>query len=228
MPVSTNKRLPINCEPCRLRKIRCPRDATPCGTCRRRGISSSQCVYTSRLSLERTSSAPRQRSPISLSSTLRPFGVSADDTGLIERVKRLEQALLCQSGNQLSSIDAASGPEDYYCSPQSNGSKKPSSDDASQAQKDPKAAPVGRLHTSPTGHVRYLPHGSMWDSVMSQRSIEECPGATSATFDIPPLTRKDKTIEMLLDKLPAVEHCECLKDVYFASFAPVWGYDGYR
>ncbi|CBF70692.1 hypothetical protein AN5859.2 [Aspergillus nidulans FGSC A4] len=53
------KRLPISCQACRTRKIRCSRDGRPCQTCVRRGLGAEDCVYLGqpRLSSENSSTA---------------------------------------------------------------------------------------------------------------------------------------------------------------------------
>ncbi|PYH46077.1 Zn(II)2Cys6 transcription factor, partial [Aspergillus saccharolyticus JOP 1030-1] len=42
---SAGKRLPISCQACRTRKIRCSRDGRPCQTCVRRGLGAEDCIY---------------------------------------------------------------------------------------------------------------------------------------------------------------------------------------
>jgi Fungal Zn(2)-Cys(6) binuclear cluster domain. len=39
------KRLPIRCEPCRKRKIKCTRGRRPCQTCLRRGLRAADCIF---------------------------------------------------------------------------------------------------------------------------------------------------------------------------------------
>ncbi|KAG5759588.1 hypothetical protein H9Q69_014254 [Fusarium xylarioides] len=80
-PASSNRRMPLSCEPCRRRKIKCPRNnsrgRTPCDTCVRRGIPDNECIYLRDQSSRRNAQMPRH----------------ADNSALVARIDRLEELL---------------------------------------------------------------------------------------------------------------------------------------
>jgi hypothetical protein len=97
MSTGRSRRLPISCEPCRVRKIRCPRDATPCGSCRRRGVSAAACQYAKRTPVMRPRSPPQstvQELPSPLTDTRSLDMPSSENADLASRVRKLEQLLL--------------------------------------------------------------------------------------------------------------------------------------
>ena len=83
-----NRRLPVSCEPCRTRKVRCSRDNPPCGTCIRRRVPPEQCVYKN---------SRQSHQPLENSSGSSPAGQS--NAELVARIERLEHSL--QAKNQL-------------------------------------------------------------------------------------------------------------------------------
>lgn len=214
-----NRRLPISCEPCRVRKIRCPRDSTPCGTCLRRGIAASQCVYAKRLSMPPSSLFySRPSGPISPVSTEKS-STSSNNADLAERVRKLEQMLQSQITSQPLIESLAT--------PKSNSAKTPDTDHRrGDAHAKPRPYQLrGSLRTSESGHVRFVPDGSQWSSVLGPtlNTSLEFDNAVADTSNGPfPFGQSDRhSLQELLARLPPVRLCRELKDVYFDSFSPV-------
>lgn len=109
----TRQRLPISCEPCRVRKIRCPRDGPACGTCVRRRVPLEQCVYSTRRKPQISSQPqpqqfqPRARSLEDRSSCpdtpvqQRYEGVAGEpNADLVARIEKLEKLLHAKNKHQ--------------------------------------------------------------------------------------------------------------------------------
>jgi Fungal Zn(2)-Cys(6) binuclear cluster domain len=210
-PVS--RRLPISCEPCRKRKIKCPRDRRPCQTCLRRGLHADECVYLGRprLSSEQTS------------------GTDASvQKELLERIRNLEDLLQRQIGAHPS--PQRSDPESPSVTVTSSTRTISDLDRAGEASTISRfEAPgnAGSLQVSATGHVRYVPLASQWNSVLANNSAGgsseklESSGADQEDMALPfncngPMSTRD-----LLALLPPARYCDVLKDVYFRVFSPV-------
>ncbi|KAJ5102958.1 hypothetical protein N7532_003487 [Penicillium argentinense] len=204
---STGKRLPISCQACRTRKIRCSRDGRPCQTCIRRGLGAEDCVYLGQPRLLTEQSSP------------------ADQTvqnELIARIRNLEGLLQKQVSSQASTpVAGATSPQ----APSASGS-------FSEPDLDPWGSPmlgnVGTLQTSPSGHVRYVPIASQWESVVSKGPAAECLRSSEADIadddDLQiPLARNGIVSHAeLLALLPPSRYCDSLKEVYFRVFSPVF------
>lgn len=87
---------------------------------------------------------------------------------------------------------------------------------------------VGRLHTSPSGHVRYVPLASQWESLVAKSPAAEClrgfdSDTTEDDDDLQiPLARNGSISRAeLLAILPPGRYCDTLKDVYFQVFSTV-------
>ncbi|KAL2834486.1 hypothetical protein BDW59DRAFT_48067 [Aspergillus cavernicola] len=207
----TGKRLPISCQACRTRKIRCSRDGRPCQTCVRRGLGAEDCIYLGqpRLSSENT--------------------LSADATvqnELLARIRNLEDLLQKQVGSQ---------PGDAY-SPLPSPSLASSFSESDSAiglrpadyPRNSLLTSVGTLQTFASGYVRYLPLPPQWSSVNPTSS----PGDTlpKINSEIPdddddlriPLAGNAASREELLAILPPSRYCDALKDVYFRVFSPLF------
>lgn len=189
------KRLPISCEPCRVRKIRCnqPRGPPPCAACVRRGLA-SRCQYADR---HQTMSPTPQYVPPSPASERSALDTAASlsNKDLAARVANLEALVQAQ----------ATGAQ------------------TSPGRQIPPCAKVrGVLSTSDSGHVRFIPstkfpgsNGSVSDPQQTtRRSIDLSDGPY-------PLGKKQTNLTRLLIDLPSRRHCKQLKDVYFESFATV-------
>ncbi|CAG7922092.1 unnamed protein product [Penicillium olsonii] len=210
----TGKRLPISCQACRTRKIRCSRDGRPCQTCVRRGLGAEDCIYLGqpRLSAE-------QPSP----------GESAVQAELLARIRNLEALLQRQMSSQ------AGTPTGGAVSPlggTSAAGSLPESDIGPAAEWDSFGSimdNVGSLHTSPSGHVRYVPLASQWESLVAKSPAAECLRNNDSDVaddddDLQIPLAKNGTVsrEELLAALPPASCCNALKDVYFQVFSTVF------
>lgn len=209
---SSGKRLPISCQACRTRKIRCSRDGRPCQTCVRRGLGAEDCIYLGqpRLSGEQTSSGDIRHNE------------------LLARIRNLEGLLQKQVGSQAGSPAGAVSP---LGAPSATGSFSDSEMGPSFEPWDSSTSmlgSVGTLHTSPSGYVHYVPLPSQWESVVAKGPAAEClrnPDSDAAEDDDDlqiPLARNGSVshAELLLI-LPPGQYCDNLRDVYFRVFSPV-------
>jgi Fungal Zn(2)-Cys(6) binuclear cluster domain len=213
MATPRRTRLPISCEPCRTRKIRCTRDATPCSTCIRRKVHPSQCVYTRRepsidddLINQHPISPPSSTSARASTSSPLLIGHHPD---LAARVAKLEQLLQAQSA-----------------SPQtSNGhltSESNQTEDVITHHPEVETPARGKLHVSKSGHMRFIPSSSTWSSALGSHELnDDCPLLDSSNGPFPFGRARGQNNLECLASLPPLSLCRQLKDVYFTSFAPV-------
>ncbi|KAL3471424.1 hypothetical protein BJX99DRAFT_266743 [Aspergillus californicus] len=204
------QRLPVSCEPCRVRKIRCPRDTPPCGTCVRRHVAADQCVYSTRerapISSQRQRNQSQGNDVASLDSHVRPSShdpAAERSADLVNRIEKLEQLL--HAKNQQ---DTAPDPELVERGP------------------EPPAG-TGTLISSTSGHVRFLPMTSGWRIVHRAAQEGSLLSPENTITDTPsgpyPFGEHDtENRPNLLAKLPPTNYCDQLKDVYFQSFAPLF------
>lgn len=212
-----SKRLPISCEPCRGRKIRCPRNGTPCETCLRRGIPRSECIYL-------------RESAVTVTAVHTPIPPTAP-TGhdeLLARISALEDMLRRPSSGKLNSDTLQNGSASLLSPPLQNYYPDTASVSALPSPSDTvlSTRPLGALVTSKTGHVRYQPRASQWNSTMHNNSSSP-PNDESNDFD----TANDGNFPYELDAavyqqdpcslLPPMQQCNTLKSVYFSVFSPV-------
>jgi hypothetical protein len=87
---------------------------------------------------------------------------------------------------------------------------------------------VGSLHTSSSGHVRYVPLASQWESLVAKSPAAEClrsidPDIAEDDDDLQIPLAKNGSISRaeLLAMLPPGRYCDTLKDVYFQVFSTV-------
>jgi hypothetical protein len=87
---------------------------------------------------------------------------------------------------------------------------------------------VGSLHTSPSGHVRYVPFASQWESIVAKSPAAECLrnldseiGDDDDDLQIPLVRNGSVSKAELLGVLPPGRYCDTLKDVYFQVFSTV-------
>jgi len=140
---SRQKRMPINCELCRIRKIRCSRDGIPCGTCKRRGVPSANCVFAQRPSRDPVQSNLEPTMPLSPISAIRSPR-QAPDEDLVARITRIERMLANQQRQ----------PQDLtvdFPASDNNGTSPNS------VSTDGVPGSQGALQTSASGHVRFVP-----------------------------------------------------------------------
>lgn len=209
---STGKRLPISCQACRTRKIRCSRDGRPCQTCVRRGLGAEDCIYLGqpRLSAE--------QSP----------GDSIVQNELLARIRNLEALLQKQMNSQTGTPTGGAVSPLGGTSAAGSFSEPDVSSGLEWESLGPMMDNVGSLHTSPSGHVRYVPLASQWESLVVKSSAAEC--LRTADADIAeddddlqiPLARNGSISRAeLLAALPPGRYCDTLKDIYFQVFSTV-------
>ncbi|OOF90340.1 hypothetical protein ASPCADRAFT_135246, partial [Aspergillus carbonarius ITEM 5010] len=207
---STSKRLPISCQACRTRKIRCSRDGRPCQTCVRRGLGAEDCIYLGqpRLSSEHASTVE-----------------TAGQNELLARIRNLEELLQkqaqSQSGDSLSPQNSPSATGSLL---ETDGAIDPGSRDL----RSPLLTNVGTLQTFASGYVRYLP--------LATHPSQLSPTVTG-TYSLPnvdteipddsddlqiPLAKNCVSRDELLAILPPRRYCDALKDVYFRVFSPLF------
>ncbi|KAB8231733.1 Zn(II)2Cys6 transcription factor [Aspergillus alliaceus] len=202
---STGKRLPISCQACRTRKIRCARDGRPCQTCVRRGLGAEDCVYLGqpRLSSENT--------------------LKADATlhkELLVRIRNLEDTLHKQTGSHISdSLSPQMSP-----SIAGSFSEPESSLGLGQSEiRSPLLGNFGTLQTFPSGYVRYVPLASQWGSGTGGPMQEVDSDIPEDDDDLQiPFAKNSISKEELLTMLPPGRYCDALKDVYFRVFSPMF------
>ncbi|KAF9249531.1 transcriptional regulator family: Fungal Specific TF [Penicillium roqueforti] len=219
------QRLPISCEPCRVRKIRCPRNGPACGTCIRRRVPLEQCVYSTRRkpSQRQPQQSQPQARPLenrssSPETTLQPHyqGLAGEpDADLVARIEKLEQLLHAKNQQPDTTPSSLNFPQLD-----------------SEVQETRRLGPVttfttGTLIPSTSGHVRFLPFTS--GRRVFSRATQESPflSQESAMIDTPsgpyPFGEHDaENRPNLLAKLPPTEYCNQLKDLYFHSIAPLF------
>ncbi|KAL2005352.1 hypothetical protein VTN00DRAFT_2563 [Thermoascus crustaceus] len=210
------KRLPISCEPCRKRKIRCPRDHRPCQTCIRRGLRPEECIFLgqSRLSLEHVSATE-----------------SSIQRELLARIRNLEDLLHKQIDGQAplqNPGDPVSPPITTAGSTKTFSESDRGTDVLSTESRNQPPGNVGSLQVSPSGHVRYVPLPSQWNSVLAEtpanQDIEDLGSdlADEEDHDLLFSSRGAASRAELLALLPPGRYCDALKDVYFKVFSPLF------
>ncbi|KAG4291706.1 hypothetical protein FPRO06_12959 [Fusarium proliferatum] len=231
-PGPSNRRMPLSCEPCRRRKIKCPRNNSrgraPCDTCVRRGVPVNECIYLRDQSSLRNVLLPRH----------------ADNSALVARIDRLEE-LLRQSvssagpeprtphtGLELEEEqEAGPGQEQAadFLSPESTLQQSATTwsstqSDSSLTQPHTAMPPVGVIIRYESGHERF-------ESVSSQLSpmIQNNPVVVGVKTDMAenicgsmPFSMNNSSIADLLELLPPASYCEQLKKLYFDTFAPLF------
>ena len=204
----TNRRMPLSCEPCRARKIRCTPNRSPpgpCGSCQRRGIQPSKCVF-----MRETNQSHNDH------------GQSSSNEELLTRIRNLEDLL---HGH----IRAFPSPSQPPAAPTleifPNGLD--SSDPSPTQQPTPSSLSlelprlVGNLHVSDSGHVRYEPRSVYDDSPTATvaRTLDPAYGSLSSCMPFEPMAASSK--DDLLALLPPMRQCNELKAVFFKVFSPV-------
>lgn len=216
MPAQPNRRMPLSCEPCRERKIRCPRPSStspggPCATCVRRGIPADECVFLREV-YSRQASRPQTAGAVAVPDHSR----EATNSELLERIRKLETLVVGQVSN-----GALQPLAEALVAPLSPliGSGGRHADTTV-----PSGAPRGSLVKSASGHERYEPLSSKWTSVLASSPMEDGVSVDALKADSGsefPFTMGKLQLDEILSALPAMSHCDELKDVYMSVFAPV-------
>ncbi|KAL9562763.1 hypothetical protein ACKAV7_013115 [Fusarium commune] len=224
----SNRRMPLSCEPCRRRKIKCPRNNSrgraPCDTCVRRGIPVNECIYLRDQSSRRNGLVPRH----------------AGNAALMARIDRLEE-LLRQSVSSAGSeprklhseleLELEPEPEQGadFLSPdstlhQSATTWSSTQSDASLTQPHASLPPVGVIIRYESGHERFESVSSQW-SPMIQNNPVVIGVKTDMTQNMSgsmPFSMNNSSTVDLLELLPPASYCEQLKKLYFDTFAPLF------
>ncbi|KAL4937848.1 fungal-specific transcription factor domain-containing protein [Aspergillus oleicola] len=194
-----SKRLPLSCENCRQRKIRCisSHSHPPCDTCARRGYASS-CRF------RRHDPHDAVRYP--------------DSERLVGNVSALEDLL--RQNIAVTSALLNKQIETRLLSPVS--SPAVSNQAVAQSPNEPgHGHQSGRLVTSPSNHVRFIPSNDIGDSHLIDAMRDSTPGCPTGFpfFDQPGASIVS---DELLDMLPPLPQLEALKSVYFRVFSPLF------
>ncbi|OQV03118.1 Fungal Zn2-Cys6 binuclear cluster domain-containing protein [Cladophialophora immunda] len=197
-------RVPLSCENCRKRKIKCSGERPFCDTCARRGFSHT-CFYL------------RQN-------VQAPAGSSSDE--VLQRVRRVETLLERQVYLLEQRLEPS--PKSQSSNPDNLSQHQPSSANSSPwtevEQNPPETAPstiVGTVVVSQEGHERFIPGlaSSDADAVNELiQSISAPPMSTSFPFS----TEATATRRALLDALPPGRQCDELKRLFFDVFSPLF------
>ncbi|KAJ5542964.1 hypothetical protein N7461_008967 [Penicillium sp. DV-2018c] len=214
---STGKRLPISCQACRMRKIRCSRDGRPCQTCVKRGLGAKDCVYLGqpRLSAEQGTSGDSNNTA---------------QNELLARIRNLEamlqQQMNAHAGTRTGGADSPFGETsvtESFSEPDIGAGREAWDSFGSMMDN------VGTLHTSSSGHVRYVPLASQWESLVAKSPAAECLqtadlniGEDDDDMQVPLGKNRSISRAELLTILPPGRYCDTLKDVYFAAFSTVF------
>ena len=135
---SASRRLPVSCENCRKRKIRClsSGDQAPCDTCSHRGYAAT-CRFSRR---------PAPPSPAPSNDLVRKI------SGLEDLIRQNIDLTTASLGQRRPSVTISSSLSDRpsAITPESDGGSK--------------NFPTGRLLKSPSNHVRYIPLNRVGDA----------------------------------------------------------------
>jgi hypothetical protein len=218
MSATRSRRLPISCEPCRLRKIRCPRDAAPCGSCRRRGVSAAACQYAKRTPVVRPRSPPQstitEELPSPYTDTPSLNVASPESADLASRVRKLEQLLLAASPHTTARPEASSNVVGESWA-------MPSTNLFYGGRASPKDRLLGSLRATEAGHLRFFPQALSWGPDLQDfddETREFIPSRPSRPLG----NRRSLSVQDLLLALPPQKACRELVDVYFQSFASLF------
>ena len=210
---STGKRLPISCQACRTRKIRCSRDGRPCQTCVRRGLGAEDCIYLGQ---------PR------LSTEQPQTGDPNVQNELLSRIRNLEGLLQKQVNSQAGTpTGGATSPLGAVSATGSISESEVGGGFDSWDFRGTMFGNVGSLQTSSSGHVRYVPLASQWESVVAKSPAAECLRDSDSDIvddddlQIPLARNGNVSRAELLALLPPGQYCDTLKEVYFRVFSPV-------
>ncbi|KAL4739216.1 hypothetical protein BDV11DRAFT_215352 [Aspergillus similis] len=194
----SSKRVPLSCENCRQRKIRCITSSyqAPCDTCLRRGYASS-CRFR-----RQDSDDPR------VPGSERLVDVSALENLLRQNIA-VTTALLSKRN------------ETRLPSPDSSPSSLPHVDAVEHSVTPEPVRQSGRLVTTPSNHVRFVPSNGLDDSDLIDAMHGPTPDCSTG-FPFFELSRPGGVSGELLDMLPPLPQVEELKSVYFKVFSPLF------
>ncbi|KAL2865975.1 Zn(II)2Cys6 transcription factor [Aspergillus lucknowensis] len=194
-----SKRLPLSCENCRQRKIRCINSGynAPCDTCSRRGYASS-CRFRRQDRLDAPSLNPENTSTLE---------------DLLRQNIALTTALLRQRNETNLPSPSNSSPAE---SRQTVGDRTPSSQEPAPGQHS------GRLIVSPTNHVRFVPSNDLGDSDLLDAMVHDSTPSFPTGFPFFEQPGANAVSDELLDMLPPLPQLEELKATFFRVFSPLF------
>ncbi|OJJ00693.1 hypothetical protein ASPVEDRAFT_51822 [Aspergillus versicolor CBS 583.65] len=192
----SSRRLPLSCENCRQRKIRCITSGynAPCDTCSRRGYASS-CRFRRQDPYEAAARSPDATNVSSLEDLLR-------------RNIAVTTALLDQRNEARLPSPESSSPASQIAT-----GERPSQTVPNQQS--------GRLVVSPSNHVRFIPSNGLGDSELIDAMHETTSGCPTG-FPFFEQAGASAVSDELLDMLPPLPQLEELKAVYFEVFSPIF------
>ncbi|KAJ5674308.1 uncharacterized protein N7477_004242 [Penicillium maclennaniae] len=205
------KRLPLSCENCRQRKIRCLGSGVPCVTCQRRGVALT-CHFKRDLL---PNSGPEN---------------SHDD--LLQRISNLEELLqqnidlTATSITLQQNITSQSADAQIDLSVQQNTSSRTPTSIPSASLGQPYDPPksqqnsAGSIITSSTGHIRYVPSNSRNDADLLDRFQNPVP--SGSTSDFPFGSETSGFNQAILDIFPPSRQCDELLTVFLQVFSPLF------
>ncbi|KAL4805443.1 hypothetical protein BDV18DRAFT_161098 [Aspergillus unguis] len=192
-----SKRLPLSCENCRQRKIRCISSSyqAPCDTCLRRGYSSS-CRFRREDAVDRLPVPEPER--------------------VVGSVSALEDLLRQNIAVTRAVLDKRN--ETILPSPDLSPANSASQYAETNTNTEP-AHQSGRLIVTPTNHVHFVPSNDLGDAELIDAMHEPTPNSTGFPFFEQP---NSNISDELLDMLPPLPQLEQLKAAYFRVFSPLF------
>lgn len=189
---SSSKRLPVSCENCRQRKIRClnSEEKAPCVTCVRRGYAAT-CMFR------------RESVPQALAPSGELLKQISDLNSLLKQNISLTTASLEQQRAVRTLVSPESEPPRETTCPTDNT----------------QVFPTGRLLTSASNHVRCLPFNRVGDANLLD-SIQEPVCSPFPGFPFP--TGNPHTQRGIFDSMPCFDVCDKLKDIFLNVFSPLF------
>lgn len=183
----------------------------PCDTCRKRGVTSS-CHF--KRDIEQNNSQPQEK----------------NNALLLQRISDLESLLirnieLTSTSNIQHEHDLRSPVSQNDLPPPHGGSFGDPLSSYADGQYStgfigPQSEEVGRIVTSPSGHVRYIPYSLSCETdvfhSLQTRSQLEAPSRMSLFAEANPITQS------LLDMLPPFGHCDELLTTFLDVFSPLF------
>lgn len=207
------KRLPLSCENCRRRKIRCLGSGVPCDTCRKRGVAS-----TCQFKRDVEENVPPERH-------------EKNHDILLQRISDLESLLI----QNIELTSTSNAQHDHALrSPVSRNDLPPHQNEPSEnplstytnghyydlSSVGSQRVEVGSIITSSSGHVRYVPYSTSHDpDVFHSLQNQSQMGLPSGAFLF---TDTPTSTQSLIDMLPPFRHCDELLTIFLNVFSPLF------
>ncbi|KAL5046424.1 hypothetical protein BDW71DRAFT_66519 [Aspergillus fruticulosus] len=194
----SSKRVPLSCENCRQRKIRCITTSyqAPCDTCLRRGYASS-CRFRRQDSYDIRVPGPDRIGDVSTLEDLLRQNIAVTTAVLSQRNK-----------TRLPSPDSSPGPLQHLDAVEHGVTPEP-------------VRQSGRLIATPSNHVRFVPSNDLGDSDLIDAMYESTSGCPTG-FPFFEKPGPSAISNELLDMLPPLPQLDELKSTYFKVFSPLF------